>query len=300
MLPIQEKIQRPAETSFRIARRNNKSFGFEWHQHPECELTLIESGSGQRFVGDHIDTYHPGELVLLGSDLPHTFASHPPATTAAPGSAPGSARGVGTRHKAVVVQFDPSWLDTVLYNTPEARAIQGLMRRSRCGLRFTGPARAYAAEQMPAMLKLKGMPRVLALLGLLDKLAHSRGVKPLASPVYERAGNRVDRRIDRVCRFIHDHATEPITQAQAAQLIHMSGPAFSRFFRQRVGKTYSRYVHELRIGHACRLLLETDLPITDTCFASGFNNLSNFNRVFRSIKGVSPRRFRQQHATHQA
>lgn len=280
MLPIREKLRRDAETSFRLAKRSARGFGFEWHQHPECELTLIETGTGQRFVGDHIDGYKPGDLVLLGSDLPHTWASHE-------GSVP--------RHKAVVVQFDPDWLEGFLAETPEARAILGLMKRSRRGLRFTGPAQAYAAEQLPRMSKLRGMQRVLALIAVLDKLAHSRGAKPLASPAYEQTGYRVDSRIDKVCRYIHDHATEPITQADAAKLIRMSGPAFSRFFKQRVGMTYSRYVHELRIGHACRLLIETDRSITEVCFASGFNNLSNFNRVFLSIKGVSPRRYRQSH-----
>lgn len=283
MLPIREKLSRHAETSFRLARRSERGFDFEWHQHPECELTLIETGAGQRFVGDHIDAYQPGDLVLLGSDLPHTWASHP---------------GSGRRHKAVVVQFDPDWLDVFLASTPEARAIQSLIQRSRRGLRFTGPAQAYAAEQLPKMTKQRGMERVLSLIALLDRLAHSRKITPLASPAYERAGHLADSRIDRVCRFIHDHVTEPITQARVAERVHMSGPAFSRFFRQRVGMTYSRYVHELRIGHACRLLLETDRSVTEACFASGFNNLSNFNRVFLSIKGVSPRRYRQKHSQH--
>lgn len=150
------------------------------------------------------------------------------------------------------------------------------------------------------MTRQRGMERVLSLIVLLDKLANSRKATLLASPAYEGAGYRADSRIDKVCRFIHDHATEPITQVRAAGLEHMSGPAFSRFFRQRVGMTYSRYVHELRVGHACRLLLESEITITEACFASGFNNLSNFNRVFRDIKGVSPRMYRQLHTEHRA
>ena len=283
MLPIREKLNRHAETSFRLARRSSRGFDFEWHQHPECELTLIETGAGQRFVGDSIDEYRPGDLVLLGSDLPHTWASHP---------------GPARRHKAVVIQFDPGWLETFLTNTPEARAIQLLIARSRRGLRFAGPAQAYAIKHLPKMTRLRGMDRVLSLIALLDRLAHSRKATLLASPAYDQAGRPADSRIDLVCRFIHDHVTEPITQARAAERIHMSGPAFSRFFRQRVGMTYSRYVHELRIGHACRLLLESDISVTETCYASGFNNLSNFNRVFFTIKGVSPREYRLKHVTH--
>lgn len=287
MLPVHEKLSRHAERSFNLARRvaRGQGFGFEWHQHPECELTLIETGTGQRFVGDHIDAYRPGDLVLIGSDLPHTWASHPESAKS---------------HRAVVIQFDPDWLTRMLEDTPEARSIHTLTLRCRRGLRFTGPAQAHAAALMPKMLKQQGMQRVLSFIGLLDKLAHSRGATPLASPAFDAAGSVADARIDRVCRYIHDHATEPITQADAARLVHMSGPAFSRFFKRRVGMTYSRYVHELRIGHACRLLLETDTPVTDACFASGFNNLSNFNRVFRSIKGESPRAYRLKHGLHQA
>lgn len=283
MLPIQEKITRHADSSLRLARRTGRAFGFEWHQHPEVELTLIESGSGQRFVGDSIESYRRGDLVLLGSDLPHTWASHPD---------------MDTTHSALVVQFDPCWLNDMLTGTPEARAILKLMQRSRRGLRFTGRAQKQVASELPRLITTRGMERVLGLIRLLDTLAHSRGTQTLASPAYDPHEHKTDPRVDKVCRFIHDHATEPITQSQIAELVHMSGPAFSRFFRQRVGKTYSRYLHELRIGRACRLLLETDLTITHICFDSGFNNLSNFNRVFLSIKGVSPREYRHQHMKH--
>ena len=283
MLPIREKLQRDVETSFRFGRRNGTGFTFQWHQHPECELTLIETGTGQRFVGDNIDEYEPGDMVLLGPDLPHTWASHD-----------NSAK----RHKAIVIQFSADWLQAMLSQTPEANAILSLIEKSKRGLRFTGRTQRYAAEALLKMTKQKGMPRVLSLISLLEKLARSRGTKSLASPAYDPSGHTADSRTDRVCRFINDHVTEPITQSQAADLIGMSGPAFSRFFRQRVGMTYSRYVHELRIGHACRLLIESDRSITDICFASGFNNLSNFNRVFLSIKGVSPRAYRRQHSHH--
>ena len=293
MLPIQEKITRHADSSLRLARRADRAFGFEWHQHPEVELTLIEAGSGQRFVGDSIESYRRGDLVLLGSDLPHTWASHPEA------SPPETDRPETDKlQSAVVVQFDPCWLNDMLTDTPEARAILKLMQRSRRGLRFTGPAQKQIASELPKLLQTQGITRVLSLIGLLDTLAHSRGTQTLASPAYDPHEHKTDPRVDKACRFIHDHATEPITQSQIAELIHMSGPAFSRFFRQRVGKTYSRYLHELRIGRACRLLLETDLAITHICFDSGFNNLSNFNRVFLSIKGVSPREYRHQHMKH--
>ena len=187
----------------------------------------------------------------------------------------------------------------MLQTTPEAHAIGRLMQRSRRGLHFTGATQHLAAERLTRMNKQQGMQRVLALIDILDRLARGGGIRPLASPAFGLAEHRADSRVDRVCRFIHDHATEPITQADAARLIHMSGPAFSRFFRQRVGKTYSRYLHELRIGHACRRLLDTDTPVTDACFGSGFNNLSNFNRVFKTLKGVSPRTYRLKHTRHQ-
>ena len=283
MLPIQEKLTRPAEAAFRFGRRLGKAFAFEWHQHPEYELTLIETGRGQRFVGDHIQEYQPGDLVLLGPDLPHTLASYDD---------------TADYHRASVVQFSGRWIDPLLDVTPEARAIHSLLRRSRRGLCFTGPAAQHALDQMPTMNKRRGMAKVITLLDLLDRMARNPQVQPLASPAYTHTTHLADKRIDRVCRFIHDHATEPITQAQAADLAHMSCPAFSRFFKQRVGMTYSRYLHELRIGHACRLLIESDAPITEACFASGFNNLSNFNRVFRVIKGTSPRHFRQNHTRH--
>ncbi|GAB4111450.1 MAG: AraC family transcriptional regulator [Phycisphaeraceae bacterium] len=285
MRPVQEKLRRHAERSFLVARRRSRSFGFQWHQHPECELTLIESGRGQRFVGDSIEMYRPGDLVLLGPNLPHTWASYP---------------GTAKMHSAVVIQFDADWLLDMLASTPESRVVCHLIERSGRGLGFSGPSAGHVRSTMTAMIKQSGFKRVLTLLEMLDMLSRSRAVRTLASPAFKLPTSETDARVDRVCRFIHDHVTEPITQSDAAGMIGMSGPAFSRFFKRHIGMTFSRYVHELRIGHACRLLLETDKPVTDICFASGFNNLSNFNRVFLALKGLSPRAYRREHAWTQA
>jgi AraC-like DNA-binding protein len=150
---------------------------------------------------------------------------------------------------------------------------------------------------MAEMEGRRGMARLVGLLEVLDLLSRSREAQPLSSPSFVpslREGER--ERIDRVCRFLNDRYTERIPLGEAAERAHMSVPAFSRFFRRKTGRTFVAYLNELRTGHACRLLIETDKTVSEVCFASGFNNLSNFNRRFLTLKGMSPRAWRHEFA----
>ncbi len=280
MQPILEHLDPGGQASFICRRFQLPAFPFTWHVHPELELTLIVRGRGRRFVGDSIEAFAEGDLVLLGPNLPHTWHSRP-----------------GRRVESVVIQFRRDCLGDGFFDSPEANRIDRLFSRAARGVRFTGQARLKAAQRMREIDHASGMRRVTLLLDTLESLARCRGGVELSSEAFADDLRVEDRtRIDRVCRFINDHYTEPITQAQAAASIHMSPAAFSRFFKRLTRKTFVDYLHEIRIGRACRALIETDQPITDVCFESGFGNLSNFNRVFKRLKGVSPRAYRGQFA----
>jgi AraC-like DNA-binding protein len=277
MLARLERIAPPAAASFVLKRRRDPRFEFFWHVHPEYELTLILRSRGRRFVGDHLDGYADGDLVLLGPNLPHTWQS-------AGGRGP---------HEAVVVQFSEAFLGEGFFDAPELAPVRRLLERSRQGLQFAGRTRDAAAGRLRAMAARPGLPRLLGLLETLALLAGSREARVLSSRPFTAPVRRADsRRIDRIVRFLDDRFADGVTLPEAARAAHLSVPAFGRFFKRTTGKTFVRYLQELRVGAACRRLIETDRPVAEIAFASGFNNLSNFNRRFRALRGTTPREYR--------
>jgi len=277
-----ERVSPGAAASFLCRRRVDARFGFYWHYHPEVELTLIVRSRGRRFVGDSIEPYEEGDLVLLGPNLPHTWDSDP--------------RRKGP-HEAVFCQFSPSFLGADFLRAPELAAVRRLLERSAQGLRVVGRTQREAARRMEELERLQGLGRLAALLELLDLLARSRELRTLSSREFVPALRRGDAgRIDRVCRFLNERCAGRVTLAEAAAVAHLSIPAFSRFFRRKTGRTLVAYLNELRTGLACRELIESERSVSEIAFDSGFNNLSNFNRRFLALKGRSPRAFRREHS----
>lgn len=274
-----ERVSLGAGASFLCRRRVDARFGFHWHFHAEIELTAIVRSRGRRFVGDSIEPYVDGDLVLLGPNLPHTWHSD------------GGRRG---RHEAVFCQFSEAFLGKEFLQSPELAGVKGLLERAARGLRFTGATQKSVLRKLEGLDRVQGLTRLTGLLDILDQLARSKDERPLSSRRFVPDLRRRDaERVDRVCRFLNERCTEGVTLAEAAGVAHLSIPAFSRVFRRSTGKTLVSYLHELRTGLACRALIESDRPVSDIAWDSGFNNLSNFNRRFRSLKGMSPREYRR-------
>lgn len=276
-----ERVSPGAGASFLCRRRVDARFGFHWHVHPEIELTAIVHSRGRRFVGDSIEAYGDGDLVLLGPNLPHTWQSE---------------EGRKARHEAVFCQFSEAFLGDAFLESPELAGVKRLLSRAARGLRFTGETQKAVFRRMEGLDGVQGLTRLAGLLDILDRLARSRDARPLSSREFVPELRRGDaERIDRVCRHLTERCTERVTLAEAARVAHLSIPAFSRAFRRTTGKTLVGYLHELRTGLACRELIESDRPVSDIAFDSGFQNLSNFNRRFRALKGMSPRDYRRAH-----
>ncbi len=276
-----EKVPTGPSRSFACRVFDLPAFDSPWHFHPEFELTLVTSGSGRRFVGDHMAEYRPGDLVLLGPELPHFWHS---------------GEGGGQRSRSVVVQFLPGFLGDGFFELPELDAMHRLFANAAQGLRFTGPTRERAAAVMQRMESRSPQGQLLGLLAALDILSRSPDVEVLATEGFAPALDvRTEERINRCQAYIFEHLGEPLRLDEVAAHLNMSPSAFSRYFKRVMGKTFSRFVNELRVSQSCRALLETERPIAEIAFESGFNNLSNFNRRFRELRGASPREFRDEH-----
>ena len=277
MRPHLQRIDRPAGASFNAFERRSRQFDFDWHHHPEVELTLIARGRGRRYVGDAVEDYSKGDCVLLGSYLPHTWASY--------------GRGM---QSALVVQFGGERIKSLSAGAPELTRIAGLLDRSDRGIRFNRIARPGLEESLRKLVESSGVDRLAMLLKVLDLLARSHGGQALASPAFVAARPVVDHRLGAVHAHINKHVERHITQQELADIAGLTPAAFCRFFKRSTGRTFVAHLHELRVGRACQILLESQRSVTDACFAAGFGNVSNFNRIFLRLKGVSPREYRAQ------
>lgn len=249
-------------------------FEFKWHYHPEYELTLITKGKGKRLVGDNYGNFEAGDLVLLGSGLPHTWSSD---------------RFQEKKVSAVVIQFSDEFIRKFL-TLQEFNKISRLLASSDRGLFF--PDSKKLSVELEKVPEQNGIGKITSLLTILQKLTGLKS-KRLSSEYFNAVkSEETENRINKVCQFIQKKAAENISLAQIAGLIHLSRSAFSKFFKRATGKTFSDYVNDIRIGNACYLLTETDKTIHEIAFETGFESLTYFNRVFLKKKGVTPRDFR--------
>lgn len=269
---------RGTTSSLAAYTRREARFEWNWHYHPEMELTWIRQGFGKRLVGDHVEAYKSGDLVLLGSNLPHTWAS---ATNA-------------LRNEAIVIQFLPQMLPEALLKLPEFAGISEMLSRAGCGLRFSRKQGEVLEREFIALTAEKGIAAWLRLVKILHALASDKVPESLASTRYRHQKSyRLNSRVERVTAYIEKHFREEITLPQAAKLCGLTPEACSRFFRKMTGRTFVDFRNSFRIREACRLLSETDLSITETAYECGFDNLSNFNRRFLEACHIPPREYRR-------
>jgi AraC-like DNA-binding protein len=283
MKPYFEKIA-AGPSSFTAFQRNDPEFSFYWHYHPEFELTLIVDSHGQRLVGDGIADYGPGDLVLLGPNVPHSWRSGPVKSSA------------GEVHRAVVVQFREDFQGQRFFELREMENVARLLRHSSNGLAFghteTGAKVAHYLQKLPSVSPAK---RLVLLLTALVDLASESKAQVLSSlrvrPICRLADQQ---RIDAICVYLNDHFEEEIDFKKLSERFHMDQASLCRFFKRATGRTMTAYLNELRVGAAAQLLINTDESVLDIAFRVGFGNYSNFNRQFKRIKGFGPRTLRRQ------
>ena len=255
-----------------------------YHYHPEFDILLSLKDHGGEFLsGDHIGRLQKGTIFMNGPNIPHALHS---------GKADESD---WERPSLAVIQFSRESLGDDLLRKSELQSVRDFLEAARFGFEFSGETARLAAGLILEMEYQSSFERFVQLLRLLHLFAGSGEKRSLASPAYSPSLKERDiSRLDEVLGFLRRNKTEPVTLEDTAAVAKMSPKSFCRFFKANTGKTLVEYLHELRIGEACRLLLETDRSISEIAFECGFNNLSNFNRRFRLIKDMTPREYRSQ------
>ena len=261
----------------------SEKFGFHWHYHPECEISYVKKGFGTRMVGDSVEVFKEGDLLFLGSDLPHTLVSD---------------EMMEGDMEVVVVQFPKEILEARSLEIVELGGIGDLIQKGNRGLSFDEEASVAIGGKLEQLPELEGFDRYHRLLEILNDLSRAKG-KSLASLAYNpNKSLETEHRIGLVCKHIHEHFTDEVSLEELANMANMNKSAFCRFFKKMTGKTAVEYVNDLRIGRACQLILK-DRSVSQVAFESGFNSLTHFHRCFIDRKRVSPLEYRKhfEHAT---
>ena len=271
----------PEGQSFIAFGHSADEFPFAWHYHPELELTFIETGAGTRYVGDSVMPFDAEDLILLGSNLPHTWASERRSSES-------------VLHRAIVVHFPRDLYDSP---APEFDSIRQLIVRSDRGCAFDRNTARLVAPLLRKLPRLRGFDAWLNLATILNTLARVRSATLLASPGYAPALRKDTLlRLDRAIGYIEQYAhSSDLSLRDVAKAANFTPAAFSRFFRRMTGRTPIAHINQTRIGFACRMLIESDRSISEIAYACGYENLANFNRRFRAIKRMTPSAFRRQY-----
>lgn len=258
-------------------KTNNKSD--VWHYHPEIELVYVNGGSGKRQIGSHISYYTDGDLILIGSNLPHCGFTN---------------EQTGNKIETVI-QMKPNFLGNDFLDTTEMKKIQNLINQARVGIAFDNETKRKVGAQIEIMQSQNPFDRLLNLLKILNELAISNDDILLNADGFSLETQVQDNdKINVIFNFVKDHFYEPITLDEVAGLVSMTVPSFCRFFKKITNKTFTSFVNEYRLVHACKLLAEKPISITEICFESGFNNFSHFNKLFKEYTGKSASQYRNE------
>lgn len=256
---------------------NNKAH--IWHYHPEIEMVFVNGGSGKRQIGSHLSYYTEGDLILIGSNLPHCGFTD---TT------------TGNKNETVI-QMKPDFLGAGFLNLQETKCISDLFNKAKGGIAFGAEAMKAVGKRIENMDNQQPFERLLTLLSVLKDLENADDYKILNAAGFSMEMQVQDNdRINMIFNYVKDHFQEEINLAAIAEMASMTTPSFCRYFKKITKKTFTKFVNEYRIVHAAKLLAEKQISIANISYESGFHNFSHFNKLFKEFTGKSASEYRKE------
>ena len=287
-LSMQSAIQKssiPTTHMFVIKDLRDKHFDPVWHFHSEYQLFLVLQGTGTRFVGDSVKRFDKDELVFTGPDVPHLWRSNDIYFNR---KSPFWSHGI-------VIYFNERFLGDGVMEKEEMTAVKKLFKRSARGLEFSGRTRSSVSAMMQELLSLQGVKSVIRLLEILHTLSASREYQYLSHKDYTNPFKEEEAdRMNKVYAYVMDNFRKQVRLQDLANLLHMTATSFSRYFTMKTSRPFSRFLTDLRVQHACKLLLDEAFTVEQVCYECGFNTLSNFNKLFRDTMNQTPTEYRKQ------
>jgi AraC-like DNA-binding protein len=270
--------------SYTLKDTVGQSFDGLWHTHEEYELIYICEGKGEKVVGDNMSDLRKGDLLFLGSNLPHLFRcdqDYP----------------MKNQSGSLVIHFNNKYLDESFFSCPEFEPIQKLFKRSKSGIQFSGDT-AQIAKRIKSLFDREKSESLIEILFILLDLAKDYGHTQLASPGFSPSfGEKDYQRINIANQFVMENFRDDITLGEVALKAGLTKAAFCRHFKKVTGKTFFTFLKEYRVGHACKLLMHTDMNVSEISYECGFNTISNFNKQFKTVTGYSPLQYQNNLAT---
>lgn len=284
MKTLIEKLPLSENTSFVAKTFRTPHFEVPWHQHVEYELILFREGDGLAFIGNYAGEFKTGDVFFIGKNVPHTFQK----------------RHTEMITSAVVVQFREDFWGNDFMDLPEFKEIKDLFKISMQGLQLNGESKKLLGQAILELEEQKGFGRIVKLAECLNIVACSKECHTLSTQEAGLLNPKDKERIDKVFRYTIDSFRQRITLGEVAEIAGLSVPAFCNYFKKSTKKTFIDFLNEIRVGYACKLLIETDQNIINICYESGYNTLANFNKQFLKIKGETPSKYRKAFAVSSA
>lgn len=285
MKPALHKTEIPPSRIFVVRHLVEKYFDPVWHAHSEYQLFVVQRGTGTRFIGDSIKSFKPGELILTGPHLPHVWRSDDAYFR----------KESGLATSGIVVYLNENFLGSDFLDKEEIILLKRLFVKSMRGLEFYGAERQRVIGLMQELVHLQGVPSVIQVLQILEILSRAKDYHYISSRAYHESVEQHEAdRLNKVYEYVFENFKNKIRLQELADLLHMTPTSFSRYFTMKNNKSFSRFVSEIRIKHACKMLTETDETVSNICYACGFDTLSNFNKQFKEITMRKPTQYKRE------
>ncbi|WP_316793350.1 AraC family transcriptional regulator [Pedobacter frigoris] len=261
-------------------------FGTDFHFHEECQLVYHIESEGRVMIGDSIANFGDDELIFVGSNLPHVWHNSKQYFSNLP---------TNTHARSVSLFIHPEKILDTFREPENIQRIKSFFQLARRGMKFGGDAKREVSQALVKLLaETEEIGRLIGVLEILKLLCDAKDYQLLTSPGYTNNYQLKDNdRMDKILKYIFDNFNQDILLSHVAEVSNMNKQAFCRYFKNRTQKTFATFVNEVRIGHACKLIAETDLQISELAYHSGFSNLSHFNRFFKMAKGVTPKEYKK-------
>ncbi|MEO7766456.1 MAG: AraC family transcriptional regulator [Ferruginibacter sp.] len=283
MKAVLRQITSTPEYSFLVRKDVGEHTMNNWHYHPEFELLYIKKSSGTWLIGDHIGHFQNGDIVFIGPDLPHCFRHEKEYT-----------KNDKSAGETICVKFLFQIFGNQFFNMPEVKGIKELLSRSNCGLRITGKTKTSISKIIDKMPEVSPGKKLVHLLSILEEIAESKEYTTLSSKGFMQSRGDIDNeRIKTVFEYTFNHYNEKIAIDDLASILNMTRESFCRYFKSKTKKTYVQFLMEVRIGYACRLLVEDEKNVAEISYECGYNTISHFNHQFKSITAKKPLEYRK-------
>lgn len=277
MKPMIEKLPVSENRSFVAATHATPKFEVPWHQHIEYELILFTAGEGTSYIGNYVGRFKSGDIFFLGSNLPHTFQK--------------TNKDLFT--SAVVVHFKEDFWGKEFLGLPETKSLQQLFETSAKGIKIKGSTKDQLEPLIRKLEHSKGFSSLINLCSCLQLIADTTEFETVSTQDIKALNTKHQERIDTIFNYTIHHFRDTVNITEVASFAGMSVPAFCNYFKKSTKKTYIEFLNEVRIGHACKQLMDTQMTVEQICYDSGFSTPANFNKQFLKYKKITPSLYRK-------